>query len=154
MPKAEQTASIQLTLDGTPRTITVEPTRSALSVLRDELGVTSLAAGCSPQGICGCCLALVNGKPRITCTLKAKQLDGKTIETQAALSAAERAALTDAFAACGAAQCGYCTPGITAQAACLLRSVPDPDYEVIDKAMGLHVCRCTGWTRIRDAVRA
>lgn len=142
---------ISFTLNGDEHTLTVDPKRSALSVLR-ELGARSLTAGCSPQGICGCCAAIVNGKPRLTCTLRAKSLNTKTIETQASFSEAERAAVTRAFAACGATQCGYCTPGIATQTVCLLRHVPEPDADIIDKALNQHVCRCTGWATIREAI--
>ncbi|MFT4979243.1 MAG: aerobic-type carbon monoxide dehydrogenase small subunit (CoxS/CutS family), partial [Myxococcota bacterium] len=149
----EQSIDIQFTLNGEPHQLSVDPKRAALSVLREELGVRSLTAGCSPQGICGCCTAIINGKPRLTCTLRAKSLNGKEIETHDSFSEAEQAAVTTAFAATGATQCGYCTPGIATQAICLLRNVPEPDETIIDKALNQHVCRCTGWTRIREAIK-
>jgi len=143
---------ISFALNGQAHTLRVDPKRSALAVLR-ELGADTLNAGCSPQGICGCCAAVVNGKPRLTCTLRAKSLNKKTIETQGSFSAAERDAVTQAFAASGATQCGYCTPGIATQALSLLRRVPEPDDVVIDKALNQHICRCTGWTKIREAIK-
>lgn len=151
MPSAP--IDITLTLNGQQHTLNVDPTTPALSVLRDMLGQTGLTAGCSPQGICGCCAALINGKPRLTCTLRAKSLAGKEIVTQNGFTEAEQTAVSQAFCATGATQCGYCTPGIATQAIGLLRANPDPDDTAIDKALNQHVCRCTGWTKIREAIK-
>ncbi len=142
---------ISFTLDGTPVTLTTDPARSVLDLLREDFGIHSLTAGCSPQGICGCCAAMVGGKPRLTCTLKAKSLNGKVVDTR--LAADEAAALSKAFVAAGGAQCGYCTPGIITASAALLRKTQTPSDAEINKALAMHVCRCTGWTKIRDSVK-
>ena len=142
---------ITFTLDGEPVTLTTDPKRSVLELLREEKGIHSLTAGCSPQGICGCCAAMVNGKPRLTCTLKAKSLNGKVVDTR--LPAAEAHALSTAFVAAGGAQCGYCTPGIITASAALLRKTTSPSDIDIDKALNMHVCRCTGWTKIRESIK-
>ncbi|MFT5683616.1 MAG: CO/xanthine dehydrogenase Mo-binding subunit [Myxococcota bacterium] len=142
---------ISFTLDGEPVTLTTDPTRSVLDLLREDFGIRSLTAGCSPQGICGCCAAMVGGKPRLTCTLKAKSLNGKVIDTQLAVD--EAAALSKAFVAAGGAQCGYCTPGILTASAALLRKTQTPSDAEINKALAMHVCRCTGWTKIRESIK-
>ncbi len=146
------TIEIAFTLNDSPVTLTCDPARSVLSLLREELGVRSLTAGCSPQGICGCCAAMVNGKPRLTCTLRAKTLGGKVVSTHASLPPAEREAFSAAFVASGGAQCGYCTPGIVTAAAALLQKNPAPTDADIDKAMSMHVCRCTGWSGVRRSI--
>jgi len=103
---------LSFTLNGEARAIELIGKPSALDLLRDSLGLTSLKGGCAPQGVCGCCVALVNGKPRLTCTLPAKTLQGKEVLTQEGLPAEAAAAFAHAFATCGGSQCGYCTPGI------------------------------------------
>src|SRR6185503_15729236 len=93
-------------------TVEADPKAPALGVLRDELGVLGVKAGCSPQGLCGCCTVLIDGKPRLTCTLPTKSLAGKAVTTLASVPEAARLRLADAFATTHAAQCGYCTPAI------------------------------------------
>ncbi|MEL6346757.1 MAG: 2Fe-2S iron-sulfur cluster-binding protein, partial [Myxococcota bacterium] len=144
---------ITFTLDGAAQTITVDPARSVLSLLREDFGCHQLAAGCSPQGICGSCLAIVNGKPRVTCTMRAKTLNNKRLETLRSLSDVETRALQQAFIAEGAVQCGYCMPGILNQAAFLLRHERHPGDDLINQGLNLHLCRCTGYGAIRRAIR-
>jgi len=153
---AEPTAAtapitVQFTLDGTPRTVTAPPKQSALSVLRGELGAATLRPGCTPQGICGSCAAVVNGKVRLTCTLAVKTLAGKELQTLDGLEGVEEIAAS--FAAEGALQCGACLPGILTQTATLLTHVPEPDDAIIRKALQLHLCRCTGWEPIRRGIK-
>ena len=80
---------ISFVLNGQSQTVVAEPSRSVMDVFRQELGITSIKPGCSPQGICGCCAALVNGKPRLTCTLKMKNIEGKEVLTHDGLSQEE-----------------------------------------------------------------
>ena len=115
MSGSEAPIEITFTLNGTPVSVTTSPKRTALKVLREDFGLTSLKAGCSPQGICGCCAAIINGKVRITCTLGAKTLQGKDVLTLDGMPADELEAYADAFAETGGTQCGYCTPGIVTQ---------------------------------------
>ncbi len=143
---------IRFNLNGQEVSLSADPKRSALRVLRDDLGNISLKPGCDPQGICGCCAALVDGKPRLTCTLPVKSLAGKTVLTQDGLSPLEAAALTEAFVTCGGTQCGYCTPGIVMQCKALIDKTPEPSDDDIAKALQMHVCRCTGWKKIHDSV--
>ena len=151
-PKMD-TLAVRFTLNGAPVAVDVSPKRPALDVLREDLDQRCLKAGCSPQGICGCCVALVDGKVRLTCTLPVRSLQGKEVSTLDGLSEATRAALGQAFAQTGGTQCGYCTPGIAVQAAALLERSPDPNEEEVKKALNMHLCRCTGWGRVVEAVQ-
>ena len=143
---------ISFVLNGQSKTVVAEPSRSVMDVFRQELGITSIKPGCSPQGICGCCAALVNGKPRLTCTLKMKNIQGKEVLTHDGLSQEESTVYQRAFAETGGTQCGYCTPGIVMQTKALLDREPEPDDAQISKALQMHICRCTGWVKIHDAI--
>jgi selenium-dependent xanthine dehydrogenase len=151
-PGDSENIELHFTLDGSERTVSTHPKRSVLDLLREEFDTFSLKPGCSPQGICGCCVALINGKPRVTCTLPCKTLAGKEVQTQASLSPEDAAIFQEAFATGGGTQCGYCTPGIVMQAKALLDKDPDPDDAAIKKALNMHICRCTGWVKIHDSI--
>ncbi|MCB9795002.1 MAG: molybdopterin-dependent oxidoreductase [Alphaproteobacteria bacterium] len=137
---------IRFTLDGEALAHAAGPDRSALDVLREDLGCAGLKPGCSPQGVCGSCTASVDGKPRLLCTLPFKRLEGKEVQTLDDMP--EREAVAQGLAEAGAAQCGYCTPGIATQAALLLRRNPDPDAESVQRVLAMHSCRCTGWAPV------
>jgi aerobic-type carbon monoxide dehydrogenase small subunit (CoxS/CutS family) len=117
---------------------------SLLEALRDRLGIRSPKDGCSPQGQCGCCTVLVDGAPRVACVTPARRVAGRTVTTLDGLPAADRQAWADAFTACGASQCGFCTPGIIVR---LHAATSKPE-----DALLAHLCRCTGWRTILDAV--
>ena len=150
----EHSSSIQVdfTLNGERVEHTASADRNALDVLREDLEIRSVKPGCSPQGICGCCAALVNGKVRLMCTLPFKNLAGKEVTTLEGFSQEDRDILSESFVQCGGTQCGYCTPGIALQTGALLEKNPDPTDDEIDKALNMHICRCTGWVKIRDSV--
>lgn len=145
------------TLNGEERTVRADPKTSVLDVLRETLGVLTMKAGCSPQGLCGCCTALVDGKARLTCTLPVKSLAGKSVTTLEAVDPAVRDALALAFTQEGGTQCGYCTPGIALSASTLLAPGPAqnlaPTDDELHRALAPHMCRCTGYTGILDSVR-
>lgn len=144
---------LSFTLNGEARAIELIGKPSALDLLRDSLGLTSLKGGCAPQGVCGCCVALVNGKPRLTCTLPAKTLQGKEVLTQEGLPAEAAAAFAHAFATCGGSQCGYCTPGIVMSGYALLEANPEPSEAELNAALQAHLCRCTSMGTIRASLR-
>ena len=148
---SEERVELQFELDGNARCVESAPKRSALDLLREELGAKSLRPGCSPQGICGSCAAVVGDKVRLTCTLPAKALGGKVVRTLAGIPTAR--VVAEAFVDSGAVRCGACIPGLVTQAATLLDFVPDPDDAVISKALQLHLCRCTGWESVRAAIK-
>src|SRR5204862_668375 len=107
---------VRLTVDGRDATVP-DDGASLLEVLRDRLGVRGAKDGCSPQGQCGCCTVLVDGAPRVACVTPVRRVDGRSITTIPGLPDAD--AWADAFVACGASQCGFCTPGIITRLASL-----------------------------------
>lgn len=141
------------TLNGQPTTVEAEPKDSVLDVLRETLGVLTMKGGCAPQGLCGCCTVLVEGKARLTCTLPVKSLEGKSVTTLEGIPRVERDRVATAFAACSAAQCGYCTPGIALSTCALLAANTSPTDEELHRALAPHTCRCTGYTAILEGMR-
>ena len=124
-----------------------------LAALRDELGVTSPKDGCSPSGQCGCCTVHVDGKPIVSCTLAVAKVSGKAITTLEGLPEAHRRDFADAFAACGGLQCGFCTPGIVMRAEALIdKKGTDLTRDDMKRHLGAHLCRCTGYVKIYDAI--
>lgn len=144
--------TIGFTLNGVERRFEVADGESLLEVLRDRCGIVSTKDGCSPQAQCGCCLALVDGNPKTTCAVDAVKADGAEILTWEGVSAAERDLFGRAFAAAAGVQCGFCTPGFALRAKWLLDRNPSPTRREIAKAINGHLCRCTGYVRILDAV--
>jgi len=126
-----------------------------LAALREELGVTSPKDGCSPSGQCGCCTVHVDGKAVVSCTLSLEKVAGKSVVTLEGVDEGERQAFAEAFAACGGLQCGFCIPGIVMRA----KSQIDKKGEGLDRAamaphLGAHLCRCTGYVKVLDAIEA
>jgi xanthine dehydrogenase molybdenum-binding subunit len=124
-----------------------------LAALREELDITSPKDGCSPTGQCGCCTVLVNGKTVVSCQTPLSKVEGGTVTTLEGVDEEERSRYSQAFAACGGLQCGFCIPGIVVRAkaqvdkkgAALQRSD-------MAKHLGAHLCRCTGYVKILDAI--
>ena len=129
-----------------------------LAALRDELGVTSPKDGCSPSGQCGSCTVLLDGKARVACQISMEKAEGSLVTTMEGLSGDERIRYAEAFAARGALQCGFCIPGILMRAKALLDKAADQgkvlDRDDAARHMGAHLCRCTGYVKILDAVEA
>ncbi|MFV2039095.1 MAG: molybdopterin-dependent oxidoreductase [Acidimicrobiales bacterium] len=126
-----------------------------LAALRDELGVISPKDGCSPTGQCGCCTVLINGKARVSCQTSMEKTSGSTVITMEGLDPLERDRMANAFSACGALQCGFCTPGILIRTKALIDKFgTDLRRETAAKHLGAHLCRCTGYIKILDAVDA
>ena len=144
--------AIEIVLNGRRRRVDVAPGESLLDALRDRCGILSLKDGCQPQGECGCCLAIVGGGPRVTCTLPATAADGREVLTLEGVSAEEREALARAFQATSAVQCGFCLPGFALRAKHLVDHDPRPTREAIARAVDGHLCRCTGYVKIVDAI--
>lgn len=143
---------IAFTLNGTARRLHVRPDATLLEVLREPCGVHSVKDGCSPQGQCGCCLALIDGHPKVTCAVPAVRANGATILTLEGVSDEERLLTGRAFAAAAGVQCGFCIPGIALRAKWLLDRNPAPSRGEIARAIDVHLCRCTGYTKILDAI--
>lgn len=124
-----------------------------LSALRDGLGVTSPKDGCSPSGQCGACTVLVDGKAIASCLVSLEKAEGTAVTTLEGFDDAERDRFANAFAATGALQCGFCTPGIIVRSKALIdQKGTDLDRATIEGRLGAHLCRCTGYTKIVDAV--
>ena len=143
---------VNFELNGGETTVMVDADTSLLEALRDQLGVTSPKNGCRPQGQCGCCTVLVDGKPRLSCTLPAYRVQGRRVTTCEGLSNEIRAHLAEAFVESGGVQCGFCTPGIAVRAAALIMRNPNPSRDEIVKELRGHLCRCTGYVKIVDAI--
>ncbi len=144
--------TIDFSLNGQPRRLEVREGESLLDALRDRCGVTSTKDGCQPQGQCGCCLALVDGQAKTTCALDAQKVAGKQVVTLEGLPEADRALLARAFVATGGLQCGFCIPGFALRAKHLCDKNPSPSRDEIAKAIDGHLCRCTGYVKIVDAI--
>jgi selenium-dependent xanthine dehydrogenase len=140
--------SVSFTLNGQPVILEIQGPVTALAALRDRLGVTTAKDGCSPQGACGCCTVLVDGRPAMSCLRDVRKLDGRSVITIEGLEADKAATLAQAFVETGALQCGYCTPGIVLSAAALLDKDPAPSEARVEAALGPHLCRCTGYKGI------
>jgi xanthine dehydrogenase molybdenum-binding subunit len=126
-----------------------------LSALRDELDVLSPKDGCAPSGQCGCCTILLNGKARIACQTSMEKAEGASVVTLEGLDPAERDRYAAAFAAHGALQCGFCTPGILMRAKAQIdRKGSALTRDDVARHLGAHLCRCTGYIKILDAVES
>jgi aldehyde oxidoreductase len=147
----ELLATTKFTLNGQPVEVGGHP--HLLAALREELGVTSAKDGCSPSGQCGCCTVLVEGKAMASCLMSLAKVAGKSITTLEGFDVEEKQRYASAFAATGALQCGFCTPGILVRMKALIdKKGPALTREEAARHLGAHLCRCTGYTKILDAV--
>jgi len=145
---------MNLTINGVETSIESGPLTSLLNVLREELGITSPKVGCE-QGGCGSCTVLVDGEPRRSCLTPAASVDGAEITTVEGLGSPEHMSpVQQAFTHHYAAQCGFCTSGMMMATQAYIEGGGTDDREAIQHALGGHVCRCTGYVKIIDAVAA
>jgi carbon-monoxide dehydrogenase small subunit len=145
--------TIRLRVNGVPHTVTVEPRRTLVDVLREDLGLTGTHVGCE-HGVCGACTVLWDGQPVRACLVFAIQLDGASLTTVEGLAEGERLhPIQEAFWAKHGLQCGFCTPGILLTAKALLDENPNPDEAEIREAISGNLCRCTGYHFIVEAIR-
>jgi len=152
--ESQKTAQARFTLNGEELDVSFASYKTLLEVLREDLGHTGTKHGCE-LGECGACAVLLDGRPVLSCLVLALQCSGREVLTVEGLSADGRLhALQDAFADLGAAQCGYCTPGILVTAKALLDANPHPSRDEIRKALSGNLCRCTGYLQIFEAVEA
>ena len=147
------TNRIEFTLNATARAVDIEDGMSLLEALRDSCGVISPKDGCSPQGQCGCCTVIVDGRAVVSCAVPAKNVAGKTVLTLEGFSELERETFADSFIAGGGLQCGFCTPGIVVRAKNLLDKTPNPTDDQINRILSMHHCRCTGYVKIVDSIK-
>jgi carbon-monoxide dehydrogenase small subunit len=150
------TVTVKMNVNGGVRRMRVPPMKRLLDVLRDECGLTGCKECCG-EGECGACTVLLNGAPVNACLIPAIHADGADVVTVEGLARGGRlVALQRAFVAGGAAQCGMCTPGMLVTAAALLAATKGrvPDEDEVRRALAGTLCRCTGYQKIVDAVRA
>ena len=149
----EKTAGrVALTVNGNNVTVRDDHPH-LLAALREELDITSPKDGCSPTGQCGCCTVLVDGKAIVSCQQSLEKVAGSQITTLEGVSQSERDAFANAFAACGGLQCGFCIPGIVVRAKAQIdKKGSDLKREDMARHLGAHLCRCTGYVKILDAI--
>jgi carbon-monoxide dehydrogenase small subunit len=143
---------IELNINGETRELAVEPNTTLTEVLRDHLGLTGTKEACG-TGECGTCTVLVDGRPILSCLTLALDCQTQPVVTIEGLSAGDKLTpVQQAFHDCGAIQCGYCTPGMVLSATALLESNARPSISEVQKALEGHLCRCTGYNKIIEAV--
>lgn len=144
---------VNFTLNGKPASSLYEPGMHFLEVLREECGIVSTKNGCAPEGTCGCCAILVDGRPVLACLRKPEQMEGRDVMTLEGVPEEIRRVLSEAFVVEGGVQCGFCIPGILVRASSLLQKGCTDDREAVANALTGHLCRCTGYGRIIDAIQ-
>jgi len=143
---------LTLKVNGETRDMIVPVQKTLLEVLREDLNLTGTKHGCE-LGECGTCTVLVDGEPVLSCLVLPIEVQGREIKTVEGMAEAGRLhPLQQAFAELGAAQCGYCTPGILLTAEALLEDNATPSRDEVKEALAGNLCRCTGYTKILDAV--
>lgn len=153
--KNNQTPSkilLRLRVNGETKEVATEINKTLLEVLREDMGLTGTKHGCE-LGECGTCAVLVNGQPVLSCLmLGVEAVDTEVITVEGMTQNGKSHALQNAFSDLGAAQCGYCIPGILLTAKALLDANPHPTRDEIRQALSGNLCRCTGYTKILQAV--
>jgi aerobic-type carbon monoxide dehydrogenase small subunit (CoxS/CutS family) len=145
---------MDFTLTGSPASVDAAPGMSLLDALRSGCGLTSMKDGCAPEGSCGACTVMVDGKAVVSCAQRAEHAAGKHVVTQEGLPPETRRLWADAFVVAGASQCGFCSPGIVMKSEAFLAKNTDPSRQEIARALAGNLCRCTGYVKIVDAVMA
>jgi len=145
---------IDININGEPYRVEIEPQRTLLEVLREDLGLTGTKEACG-AGNCGSCTVIMDGKPVLSCLVLAVESQGKNILTIEGLAKDGRLhPLQEAFIEHGAIQCGFCTPGMILSAKALLDETPHPTEGKVRSAIAGNICRCTGYAKIVEAIMA
>ena len=153
-PAHAAATTVDLTVNGTPVSVRANHPH-LLSALRDELDLTSPKDGCSPSGQCGCCTVMIDGKAVVSCQTSVAKVAGKSVVTLEGVAEEERKRFADAFSACGGLQCGFCIPGIVMRAKAQIdKKGADLKRDDMARHLGAHLCRCTGYVKILDAIEA
>jgi len=148
----ETTTRVDFSVNGVPVSVGSHHPH-LLSALREELNITSPKDGCSPTGQCGCCTVMVNGKAVVSCQTPLEKVNGGTVITLEGIDQSERDKYSQAFAACGGLQCGFCIPGIVVRAKAQVdKKGSSLKREDMARHLGAHLCRCTGYVKILDAI--
>src|SRR5262249_43838734 len=149
---AASSRAVSFMLNGQPVSTDADPELSLLTVLRVSFDLISPKNGCEPMGQCGCCTVLIDGKPRLSCTMKTTFVTGKSVTTLEGLPEETRKQIADCFVHAGGVQCGFCIPGIAVRAHALCEKNGCPTRDEINSELRAHLCRCTGYTKIVDAI--
>jgi aerobic carbon-monoxide dehydrogenase small subunit len=145
---------VSLTLNGQPVVRDCPAERILLDFLREDLNLTGTKRGCD-LGTCGCCTVLLDGRPTLSCLTLAHAVHGKEVTTIEGVSPPQGLnPVQKAFVEHGATQCGFCTPGFVLSAVALLKERPNPSEEEVVRAISGNLCRCTGYTKIVEAILA
>jgi selenium-dependent xanthine dehydrogenase len=144
---------MRLTLNGRREEVTAGTGASLLDVLRDSCGLRSMKDGCAPEGSCGACTVIVDGRAVVSCAQPATRFQGREVLTLEGLPEATRVAWAEAFVATGATQCGYCSPGIVMKAEALLARTARPTDDEVARSLAGNLCRCTGYLKIIRAIQ-
>src|SRR5260370_28436874 len=144
---------VKFNLNRKPVEVAYEQGMHVLEVLREECGIVSTKNGCAPEGTCGCCTILVDGRPVLSCLRKPEQMEGREVVTLEGVPEEMRNVLGQAFILEGGVQCGFCIPGIVVRASSMLRQGCTDDREAVEQGLEGHLCRCTGYARIVDAIQ-
>ncbi len=148
----DELTTLKLRINGEDRPVVFPTHHTLLEVLREECALTGTKHGCE-LGECGTCTVLVDGRPVLSCLALAAEMDGRAIETVEGMQLGnDLHPLQAAFADLGAAQCGYCTPGILMTAKALLAANPTPSRDQMSEALAGNLCRCTGYHKILEGI--
>lgn len=129
-----------------------DPDRNLLNYLRLDQHITSAKDGCSSQAACGACTIEIDGKAKLACTTKMNKLEGSEVLTMEGFPEYVKDVIVKAYVNKGAVQCGFCTPGFIARTKVLLQTNPKPTLEEVQNALRQHICRCTGYKKIEEAI--
>ena len=143
---------INFKLNGISQNYAGDPEKNLLQYLRIDKHLTAAKDGCSGQATCGSCTVEINGRAKLSCAIKMKKLEGAEIFTMEGFPEYVKDTIAKAFVNKGAVQCGFCTPGFIARTKVLLQNNPNPTIEVVRKNLKQHLCRCTGYKKIEDAI--
>lgn len=146
-------ANVTITVNGETRAASVAPETTLLRLLRDNFNLTGAKLGCD-VGDCGACTVIVDGKPVNACLMLAGQADGRDVLTIEGLASMDRLhPIQKAFEDHASLQCGFCGPGVILSAKALLDEIPDPTAQQIRDALAGNLCRCTGYTKMIEAIQ-
>ena len=145
-------ATMEFSVNGRTASADVRDGETLLELLRERLGFTSMKDGCAPEGSCGACTVMVEGKAVVSCAQPAKRAAGKEITTIEGLADERKEQWAHAFVAAGASQCGFCSPGIVMKSEAMLNRNPSPTRDDVSRGLAGNLCRCTGYVKIVDAV--
>ncbi|HZY11122.1 MAG TPA: 2Fe-2S iron-sulfur cluster-binding protein, partial [Bacteroidota bacterium] len=143
---------VSFILNGKPFSALIDNETSLMDVLRDQAGLISPKNGCAPQGSCGCCTVIVGDKALSSCVVPVKSVSGKKVLTLEGFTDRERKIFARSFTVAAGLQCGFCIPGIVCRAKHLIQQNPNPTRDEIARSLNNHICRCTGYVKIVDAI--